>query len=84
MRKNFVRKYTSPDKSKVIPFLAISENKKNDNNQKKKTHQKHQKKNKKKNTHPLQHAKNVLTFWTNIWINSRAFESKYLHAQPYF
>lgn len=45
MRKNFVRKYTSPDKSKVIPFLAISENKKNDNNKtKKKNHQKHQKK----------------------------------------
>lgn len=27
MRKNFVRKYTSPDKHKVNPFLAISEKK---------------------------------------------------------
>lgn len=36
MRKNFVRKYTSPDKHKVNPFLAISE-KKNNNNKTKKT-----------------------------------------------
>lgn len=48
MRKNFVRKYTSPDKSKVIPFLAISENKKNDNNKTKKNPPKTPKKNKTK------------------------------------